>query len=162
MTGPVVEIVPLTEQHFPWARQLWEEAWGSDRVVSRGKVYHLADLPGLVALVEGEPSGLLVYCVEGDACEITSLNSTREGLGLGSRLLEAAAEQARQAGCRRLWLITTNDNMHALRFYQRRGFRLSALHAGAVDRARQIKPEIPLIGLDGIPIHDEIELVLDL
>jgi hypothetical protein len=57
-----------------------------------------------------------------------------------------------------LWLVTTNDNTHALRFYHRLGFRLAALHPGAVEAARRLKPEIPLLGLDEIPIRDELEL----
>lgn len=73
-------------------------------------------------------------------------------------LLDALLEAARRGGCRRLWLITTNDNLNALRFYQRRGWRLVAVHAGAVDEARKVKPQISVIGEDGIPIHDEIEL----
>ncbi len=59
-----------------------------------------------------------------------------------------------------VWLITTDANLHALRFYQRRGLVLAALHRNAVEAARRIKPEIPLIGNDGIPIRDELELEL--
>lgn len=70
---------------------------------------------------------------------------------------------ARRAGCTRLWLVTTNDNLDALRFYQRRGFRLSRLRPGAVDLSRQtLKPEIPEVGTFGIAIRDELELELDL
>jgi hypothetical protein len=59
----------------------------------------------------------------------------------------------------RAWLVTTNDNMRALRFYQRLGWELVAVHRGAVDRAREtLKPEIPRVGNDGIPLRDEIEL----
>jgi ribosomal protein S18 acetylase RimI-like enzyme len=106
--------------------------------------------------------GLLTYAVRGEACEIVTLNSWAEGLGVGTALLAAARETARAAGCRRLWLVTTNDNLPALRFYQRRGFRLVAVHAGAVDEARKIKPQIPVIGLDGIPLRDELELAMEL
>ena len=65
----------------------------------------------------------------------------------------------RPSGARRLWLITTNDNVDALRFYQRRGFRLVRVHAGAVDRSRAaLKPGIPEAGDHGIPLRDELEL----
>jgi ribosomal protein S18 acetylase RimI-like enzyme len=73
-------------------------------------------------------------------------------------LLEAAAATARERGCRRLVLMTTNDNLGALRFYQRRGFRLVARRPGAVDAARARKPAIPPIGDFGIPLRDELEL----
>jgi len=79
-------------------------------------------------------------------------------LGAGSVLLAAATEVARKAGARRLWLITTNDNLDALALYQRRGFRLVAVRAGAVDRARLLKPSIPEVGEHGIPMHDELVL----
>ena len=94
----------------------------------------------------------------GDSCEIVSLDSLVSGIGIGSALVAAAQAMARSAGCRRLWLITTNDNLAALRFYQKRGFRLVAVHVGAVDGARRLKPEIPAVGLDGIALHDELEL----
>jgi N-acetylglutamate synthase-like GNAT family acetyltransferase len=102
--------------------------------------------------------GLVTYSIEGEACEIVSLDSLAENQGIGTALVQAVGTAARQAGCRRLWLITTNDNTPALRWYQKRGFRLAALHRGAVDQSRRVKPEIPLTGLDGIPIHDELEL----
>ena len=86
----------------------------------------------------------------------------RPGRGIGSTLLEGVANEARRRGCRRLWLITTNDNLNAIRFYQRRGLRLVAVHAGAVDDARRLKPSIPLVGEDGIPIRDELEFELEL
>ncbi|MEW5718069.1 MAG: GNAT family N-acetyltransferase, partial [Chloroflexota bacterium] len=78
--------------------------------------------------------------------------------GIGSALIDAVKLRARQAGCKRLWLITTNDNLTALRFYQKRGFTLAALHRNALEESRKIKPEIPLVGEHGIPLRDEIEL----
>jgi RimJ/RimL family protein N-acetyltransferase len=60
-------------------------------------------------------------------------------------------------GCYRLWLITTNDNEPAIQFYQRRGMTLVAIHHNALSESRKLKPEIPLIGLGGQPLRDEIE-----
>jgi ribosomal protein S18 acetylase RimI-like enzyme len=134
------------------------EQWGAEIVVAHGTVYRPAELPGFVAEDAGQIVGLLTYHVEGDACEIVTLDSQREGQGIGTALIEAARSAARAAGCRRLWLITTNDNTAALRFYQKRGFVLAALHRDAVAASRAIKPEIPFIGNDGIPIRDEVEL----
>ena len=86
------------------------------------------------------------------------MNSLAEGEGVGTALLEAVKEAAVIASCERVWLITTNDNLHALHFYQKRGFRLVALYPNALESSRRLKPEIPLTGLDGIPLRDEIEL----
>jgi ribosomal protein S18 acetylase RimI-like enzyme len=107
---------------------------------------------------------VLTYIVHGDdSLEVLTLHSQVEGAGAGSALLAAAAALARRRGCRRLWLVTTNDNLHALGFYQRRGLRLRAVHAGAVDRDRALKPEIAAVNPDNrIPLHDLLELELPL
>jgi ribosomal protein S18 acetylase RimI-like enzyme len=101
---------------------------------------------------------LITYRVEGDVCEIITLNSLVEGRGIGTALVQAVREAAVEAGCRRLWLITTNDNLTALRFWQKRGFSLVRVYRNAVTDSRRLKPEIPLTGEHGIPIRDEIEL----
>ena len=88
-----------------------------------------------------------------------AVSADRRRRGIGGRLVDVVASAARRRGAGELWLVTTNDNLDALRLYQRHGFRLSALHAGAVDRARITKPTIPLLGRHGIPIHDELVLV---
>jgi ribosomal protein S18 acetylase RimI-like enzyme len=103
--------------------------------------------------------GVATYVLEGAAAEIVTLDSFHEGHGIGSDLIEAVADAAREAGARELFVMTTNDNLRALRLYQRRGFHLRELRAGAVERARLLKPSIPMLGNDGIPIRDEIDLV---
>jgi ribosomal protein S18 acetylase RimI-like enzyme len=151
---------PLQGDDTAWVGQHIAAEWGAEIVVAHGAVYRPAELPGFVAEADGEIVGLLTYHIAGDACEIVTLDSARPGCGIGAALIAAAKEAAINAGCRRLWLITTNDNTHALRFYQKRGFLLAALHRDAVAASRARKPEIPLIGNNGIPIRDEIELEL--
>src|SRR4029078_13716011 len=102
------------------------------------------------------------YRIAGGAWEVVTINAFLRGAGAGTALMEAVAAAARDAGCRRVWLITNNDNMRAFRFYQRRGFRLAAPLPHAVERARELKPSIPEVGLDGIPLRDELELELTL
>jgi GNAT superfamily N-acetyltransferase len=128
--------------------------WGAVRVVSRGTMHHPDKLPGFI--IAG--MGALTYHIEDDECEVVTLNSLVEGRGVGSALIAAARSVAQENDCKRLWLITTNDNMHALRFYQKQGFMIAALHRNAIAASRRLKPEIPEIGFDGIPIRDEIEL----
>ena len=154
----MVILRPLTPSDRDWVRQKTIENWGAEIVVAHETVFRPADLPGFTAEAEGGATGLLTYHIENGACEIVTLDSWREGLGIGSALIEAAKQAARQNGCHRLWLITTNDNVHALRFYQKRGFVIAAVHVNAVEKDRLLKPEIPLTGEDGIPIRDEIEL----
>ena len=119
-----------------------------------------AELPGFIAERSRRVVGLLTYQVLGDVMEIDTLNAIQRRAGIGSLLIEAAVGSARRLGCQQIRLTTTNDNVDALRFYQRRGFRLAELRPGAVDRARQRKPEIPRVGDYGIPLRDEIDLTL--
>jgi N-acetylglutamate synthase-like GNAT family acetyltransferase len=115
-------------------------------------------LPGFVALYKGEKVGLVTYNILEGSCEIVTLNSTYPSSGVGTALIQAVKDIAIKSECKRLWLITTNDNTHALRFYQKRGFVLVAVHRNALEQSRKLKPEISLIGNDGIPLRDEIEL----
>jgi ribosomal protein S18 acetylase RimI-like enzyme len=137
---------------------LLREHWGSTIQVTRGRLHDASKLPGYVAVYHHERAGLITYRVEGNACEIITLNSLAEGRGIGTALVQAVREAAVEAGCRRLWLITTNENLTALRFWQKRGFSLVQVHRNAVEESRRLKPEIPLTGEHGIPIRDEIEL----
>jgi ribosomal protein S18 acetylase RimI-like enzyme len=121
-----------------------------------------ADLPGFVATLDGRPAGLATYVMEDGSCELVTIDSLVEGRGVGTALVDAVAAAARRAGCTRLWLVTTNDNLEALRFYQRRGFVLTALHRDAVVESRRLKPQISERGAAGIPIRDELELELEL
>lgn len=106
----------------------------------------------------GALAGVLTYVVTGVDCEVSSLYAASSWGGIGTALIEAIVHVARTAGCRRLWL-DTNDNVDALRFYQRREFRLVALRPGAVERSRAtLKPSIPEIGDHGIPLRDELVL----
>jgi GNAT superfamily N-acetyltransferase len=115
--------------------------------------------PALIAERDGELAGVLTFVVDGDSCEILTLHAGERLGGAGTALVEAVVAAAVEAGCTRLWVITTNDNVDALRFYQRRGFRLTALHPGAVEDSRaRLKPEIPRVGEHGIDLRDELEL----
>lgn len=154
---------PLSPAERAWQADFLRQQWGDVVMVSRGRLWDLTQLPGFAAWWGEMGIGLATYRLEGEACELTSLNSLFPGNGVGSALLQAVYQTAKEAGCRRLWLITTNDNTHALRFYQKRGFRIAAVHVGAVDCvSRRLKPAIPPTGYDGIPIRDEIELEIAL
>ncbi|MCZ7541466.1 MAG: GNAT family N-acetyltransferase [Anaerolineae bacterium] len=115
-----VRVRPLAEADRAWANHLIAGRWGSTQMVTRGMLRDMTRLPGLVAWRADERAGLLTYRLAGNSCEIVSLDSLVEGAGVGSALIAAALEVARAAGCQRLWLITTNDNLPALRFYQKR------------------------------------------
>lgn len=151
-------IRPVADADRPRLGEFMRERWGSEVVVTRGRVCRPAENPAFIAEADGEWVGVITLEFRGGECELTSLDSLREGRGIGTALLRQAVAEARSRGSRRLWLITTNDNLHALGFYQKRGLRLAALYPGAVDESRRLKPQIPLVGEYGIPLHDEIEL----
>ena len=152
----------LTPTDLPRLRQFWIEYWGGEEMIARGTVYHPEQLDGFVVEDENEWVGLITFFIRDDECEVTSLDSLLQGKGIGTLLIDKAIEEARAGNCKRLFLITTNDNLHALSFYQKRGFEIVTVYRGAVNESRKIKPSIPWIGMDGIPLRDEIELEIKL
>jgi GNAT superfamily N-acetyltransferase len=144
--------------------QSFLEANHSLRVARLGELLLPLDHLALIATDEsGALLGLATLRIAEDVCELLTLHTREQWQGTGTRLLEAALRIALDRGCHRLFLITSNDNVDALRFYQRRGFRLVALHPGAVDDSRRrLKPEIPELGEYGIPIRDELVLEREL
>src|SRR5215831_5853569 len=155
----VIDVHPLAETDRDWSTAFLRESWGGV-VARRGELVDPTPLPGFVAVVEAERAGLATYAVRGDECEVVTIDSLREGIGVGRALLDAVREAAVAAGCRRLWLVTTNDNVRALKVYQRWGMELVAFRRDAIAEARELKPEIPEHGANGIAIKDELELEL--
>lgn len=137
---------------------LLDEGLGGRLQARKGELIDVLDRPGLVAETDGSVIGVLTYDLQPTECELVAIVAAVRGTGIGSALVEALRERVPD---RPIWLVTTNDNLDALRFYQRRGFRLRALRAGAVDEARRtLKPSIPELGEHGIRLRDELELVL--
>lgn len=159
---PSSQLRRLSGNDLPRLRQFWVEHWGGEEMITRGRVYRPEQLEGFVIEENDEWIGLLTFAIEDGECEVTSLDSLREGMGIGSTLIQNAIEEARIRDCRRLFLITTNDNLNALGFYQKRGFEIVAVYRGAVNESRKRKPGIPLVGMNGIPLRDEIELEIKL
>jgi len=143
-------------------RQFLIEHWGGEEMITRGNIYRPEQLDGFVIEDQNEWVGLITFFVKDDECEITSLDSLREGRGMGTQLIDQVIEVARARQCKRLFLITSNDNIHALGFYQKRGFEIVTVYRGALNETRKRKPSIPLFGMDGIPLTDEIELEIKL
>jgi ribosomal protein S18 acetylase RimI-like enzyme len=149
-------IRPLEETDIAWAEGLLGAAFGGRNQARLGVLVDVLAGAGLVAEVDGRPAGVVTYQQDGDGVEISYLETVVRGSGIGTELVDAVE---RETGASRLWLLTTNDNLDALRFYQRRRFRISEVRPGAVDVARRsLKPTIPEVGRFGIPIRDEIIL----
>ena len=154
----MVSLRQLTVDDLPRLRAGWKKNWGDEFVVAHGVIYYPDTLDGFIAHDGDEWIGEITYTVSENECEIVSLDSARQGMGVGTMLIHKVIEEAREKDCGRIFLITTNDNLNALGFYQKRGFELATVHRGAINDSRKIKPGIPLIGANNIPLRDEIEL----
>lgn len=136
--------------------------WFSTDMVIKGELVDMTLLDGF-ALYDNEAIiGLVTYRIQGKDCEIMSLDSLRENQGIGTVLVNKVIGMAEQKGCEKVRLITTNDNINALRFYQKRGFDMVRFYHNALDTSRQLKPSIPLTGDFNIPLKHEIEFEMDL
>lgn len=147
-----------TTEDLQWLIPYMRENWGSEQIVTRSELHDVAALLGFVAEQNHRPVGVALYEITNNECELLLLASCIHRIGIGSTLIEHVKRVAADKGCKRVWVITTNDNVAALRFYQLRGFSLVAIYRNALEEARKLKPEIPLIGIDGIPLRDEVEL----
>jgi ribosomal protein S18 acetylase RimI-like enzyme len=155
-----MEVRELGRDDRDWAGRLVSTHNASSRIVSRSVLHDSLTLPGLIAESDGVPVGLLQYHVVGKQFEVVVLIAARRRQGIGRFLLRAAEALASSHGCRRIWLVTTNENRAALSFYPAVGWRQVAVHRGAVHESRRLKPEIPELASDGTPIEDEIEFEL--
>lgn len=153
-----VTVRPVRDGDRPTVEWLTTKLWGAPEVVVHDGAFYPAALPGFIAERGGRIVGLVTFEVRSPVLEIVTINALDLYTGIGTMLIEAVRAEARRRGCQRITLTTTNDNIGALRFYQRRGFRLATLRPGAVDRSRQRQPEIPRTGDFGIPLRDEIDL----
>ena len=158
-TPTALDIKAIGDEHREWLRSKLQDVWSGRFVVTRGVQYEPAKLPGFIAYDDkGNPVGVATYHIHDAECELITLDALSQWHGVGSALIAAVEDEARKQACSRMWMITTNDNIDGLRFYQRRGYVMCAVHINAIDQSRKIKPTIPLVGNYGIEIRDEIEL----
>ena len=158
---PDVLVRPLISGDRGWVRETMVRNWSSTTVARRGELIQTTDLPGYVALLGGRRTGVVLVDVRGNEFEIVAVTTSRRRKGVGRALVEQCVLEARRRECRRVWLVTTNNNIAAIAFYQRLGMDLCAFRRYAVRAARLLKPSIPLRDGAGVPIDHELELLLD-
>jgi ribosomal protein S18 acetylase RimI-like enzyme len=153
-----ITIRATVSEDIPFIKELMDKHWGGEPLVIRGKNYFPSALPGLIAFQHSEVLGFLFYEIQNGECEIVVLEVFDKFKGLGTELIEKLKIIAREQDCSKLHLMTTNDNMDALRFYQRRGFYICGIHLNSIEASRRMKPAIGMTGDHGIPLRDEIDL----
>lgn len=134
-----------------------KQYWFSTDMVVQGKVIDMTKLDGIIAIDNSNIVGLAMYDILNNECELISINSLHEHQGIGTTLLDKVIDIAKQNNCTKIKLITTNDNINAIKFYQQKGFDMVKLYCNAVDKARKLKPNIPLVGDNNIVLKHEIE-----
>ena len=154
------EIKPITDRAF--LDELLRLRWSGGALMLRGKIVHPKDVEALAAYHDGRLAGVATWRLEGPVMYLATLNNITEQRGVGMALLDAMLKLGREKGSALLRVIVTNDNLNALGFYQRRGFRIIAVYPGAIDTIRALMPAIPYIGQNRIQMRDEIELEIDL
>lgn len=151
-----VSIRAILDTDYDAVHALLLDRWTGASFLLDGEVVDASRLPGFIAKAEGETAGLVTLIKREREWEILTLDSLSRWQGTGTLLLNAVITDAREAGIKRVLVRTSNDNLDAFRFYQRRGFRLEKIAQGVIDEERELKPEIPLVGDYGIEIHDEV------
>ncbi len=152
----------ISECYRPQVNAFLIRHWFSTDMIVCGERIDMTKADGIGAFDGAELAGLIMYRFRGPICDLLSLNSLTERCGVGTELIRRTAAAARGSGCTKLTVVTTNDNIGAIRFYQKRGFDLVRLHRDSLAAARRIKPEIPLVGEHGILLRHELEFELDL
>lgn len=152
-----MDYTKICESNRAEINQFIKEHWYSTKMVVRGQEFDMSEMEGVVAHNEGQIIGLITYMFRNRICEIMSLDSLEEKQGIGTALLNMVIQEAKESNIQKVVLITTNDNINAIRFYQRRGFDMVNLYRNILDVSRKLKPEIPLIGENDIPLRHEIE-----
>jgi ribosomal protein S18 acetylase RimI-like enzyme len=151
------QINPIQTDQRDTIKSFITKNWGSHMVVSKGQVHNVTELPGFISIKDGQITGLITYNILKKECEIVTLDSKRKNLGIGTQLIDKVLEVAKHHKCKRVWLITTNDNIKAIRFYQKRGFEWIGFYKDSIQESRKLKPEIPEFGFNNLPVKHEIE-----
>lgn len=150
-------IIPINSEFRPKVNQHIADEWGGPIIITQGILHDTSESDGFISVIDGELTGYVLYRVHDCQCEILVLQSISENHGIGSALIRSVINAAKDKNCTRVWLITTNDNIHAIRYYQKFGFELKTVHINALDESRKQKPSIPLLGNEGIPLKHELE-----
>ena len=157
-----MKFVPISNENREKITSFITDQWLTTEMIIRGEVIDMKQVDGIVCYDDSNIIALITYVVYGDVCEIISLDSLIESRGIGTALIKDIITIAQKNMCKKIIVVTTNDNINAIRFYQKRGFDMVKLYHNSLDVSRKLKPEIPLIGENNIPLQHEIEFEYNL
>jgi GNAT superfamily N-acetyltransferase len=157
-----LDIKGISSENRQQINDFIKSQWFSTDMAVKGELVDMTNIDGFAAYEYGEIIGLVTYRIIDSECEIMSLDSLREKKGIGTAIVNKVIEKGAIERCDKVTLITTNDNINALRFYQKRGFDMVKVYRNSVKASRKLKPSIPMIGEFGIPIKHEIEFEMEL
>jgi ribosomal protein S18 acetylase RimI-like enzyme len=159
---PHLELLPvLVREGSPADREkaleLFKRDFGPAQLVSYGEAISLENAAALVAETDGEIAGALAWRPFDGALHILALATDPmwQRAGVGGHLVAEAELLARRQNWPRVIVTITNDNLPALYFYQRRGYRVSAILRDSIAAHTR---DAKAVGFAGIPILDEIQL----
>lgn len=153
-------IKAIDESNRELSAIILKKLWHTDSIIAKKEVHYFKDIPGFLCYEEGAVVGVITYAIENGECEIVTINSLKKKKGYGKKLFSAVLKVAKKEKCKRLWLITTNDNTNAMTFYQLIGMNMCGFYPNGMDYSRSLRPQIPLTGNLGIPLKHEIEFEL--
>lgn len=155
-----MQLISINENNREYVNKFLIEHWFSTDMVVRGKIIDMTKVNGIIATENNSIVGLATYEIKGNECELLSLDSLTKQHGIGTTLLDKVISIAKENTYEKLKLVTTNDNINAICFYQKRGFDMTKLYYNSLNKSRELKPQIPLIGDNNIPLRNEIEFEL--
>ena len=153
---PAFDIRPMTDRAT--LEEMLRLRWSDGSIFVRGRMLYPRDVEAFGAYMNGRLQGVATWRIEDGTLYMLTANNITDTRGVTTALLETMLAMGREKGFAFMRALITNDNWPAFRFYQKRGFRIVAVHPGVVDMMRQMKPSIPERGVEGIPMRDEIEL----
>ena len=154
---PPVMVRPAEPRDQKRVQDLFISDFGHLTIVAFGEEMHADREEALVADMHGEIGGALAWRRFDQAVHIVALATDPlwQRAGVGGYLVAEAELLARREGLGRVITAPSNDNLPSLYFFQRHGYRVTAVVPDAFARVSKV-PSAP--GFAGIPVLDEIRL----
>lgn len=153
---PAVRVRDAEPRDRASVEEICDRVWGETEIDAFGRTFDVLAGDNIVAEADGQFAGMVSLAVDGGDLAIVMLSvyPEHQGTGVGAALIESALSRAAKRNLPLLKAETTNDDIPQLYFYQRHGFVMYELAAGAMtDHHGAV-----LSGFAGIPVRDAVRL----